>query len=167
MEFDINAYINDLQSGSGFPAVNYKPIFEADYESAEAENKKLVENNEHKIEKIVGDISYFKTPKENLTDLFLGLMRVSNKFAAQTWSKISVLLDESINKGVVVIDSYEYLLLPKDIALFHSIIVSSSALSIVPYQSDRERCVIIIQYDFLKENDKIYSVFSSLQNKMG
>lgn len=167
MGFDINAYINDLQSGSGLPAVNFKPIFEADYESEECENGKLRDDTELKIEKLFNDIPYFKIQKESLTDLFLGLMRVSNKFAAQTWSKIRVFLDESINKGVIVIDSYEYLMLPKDIACFHSVLVSASALNMVPYFDDKERCVMIIQYDFLKENDKIYSAFSGLQNKTG
>ena len=167
MNFDVNEYFNDIQSETGLPKVNYKPIFEADYEAETLDVKELREKNEIEIEKLFESSSYINKQKQKISDLFLGLMRMSNRFAAQNWAKISILLDESINKAAIAIDSYEYLLLTRDIVPFHAIIISASTMSIVPYMSDTERCVIIVEYDFSKEKDKIQSAFFAMLNKTG
>ncbi len=164
MDFDVNEYINDIQSESRLPKVNYKPIFEADYESETLDVRDLKEKNEIEIEKLFESSSYINKQKQNISDLFLGLMRMSNRFAAQNWAKISILLDESINKAAIAIDSYEYCLLTRDMVPFHAIIISASTISIVPYTSDTKRCVIIVEYDFSKEEDKLQTAFA-ISNK--
>lgn len=159
MDFDVNEYINDIQSESWLPKVNYKPIFEADYESEILDIRALKEKNEIKIEKLFENSSYINKQKENISDLFLGLMRMSNRFAAQNWAKISIILDESINKAAIAIDSYDYCLLTRDMLPFHAIVISASVINIVPYTSDTKRCIIIVEYDFSKEDDKLHPVF--------
>ena len=166
MGFDVNAYYDDILMECELPPAEHNAIFTAEYSLElygsrdKFDEYERVNNDE--IEAIFNSISFFKKEKESISETFLNLMIICNKLAARSWAKLTVTLDEKARKASIVFEADDYLFMDQDMIYICSIFLSSSTVAVISNKQSDQGCVIVVDFDFTREQDKIIGYIKNL-----